>query len=443
MHQDATLLVGVSGGADSVALLCALTRLRAQYNFTLCALHMEHGLRGESSLADQRFVTALCDTLSVPLFVQSAHLSPEEPGMEARARAARRAFFARMLRELSGDALLLAHHADDQAETVLLRLMRGSGAGGLSAMASRTLFCGKPLLRPFLSLSKQALVDALQREGVDYRTDETNLLPCCQRNRVRLSLLPVMEALEPSVKRKLCQTAERMRADDDCLTQMARELLLRAEASPYRCLLREPLRQAHEAVAIRALRLFAARELTGDEGTLSYADSRALFSLCVQPGEETLNLPCGLRAVATRRWLHLLSGKESIFPTPLSLTEKESGDFGAISLRARPALAGDRSNGQDLLLLPSPYASGALSFRSPMEGDRIQPFGMKGHKLLSRYLMDRGVDAAFRPFVPVLVSGETVLWAVGVGAAEQTRTNESREPVTVLSASGPMPWRDQ
>ena len=78
-----------------------------------------------------------------------------------------------------------------------------------------------------------------------------------------------------------------------------------------------------------------------------------------------------------------------------------------------------------------------------MEGDRIQPFGMKGHKLLSRYLMDRGVDAAFRPFVPVLVSGETVLWAVGVGAAEQTRTTESPEPVTALSACGPMPWRDE
>ena len=141
-REGAGLLCAVSGGADSVVLLHALCRLRAEVGFRLEASHVQHGLRGEASLEDEHFVRALCADLDVPLHVEDAGLSGgmDAPGVEARARESRRAIFARQMDALSMDAVLVAHHRDDQAETVLMRLLRGAGADGLSGMQERVAF---------------------------------------------------------------------------------------------------------------------------------------------------------------------------------------------------------------------------------------------------------------------------------------------------------------
>ena len=257
------LLCGVSGGADSVALLYALWRLRSEAGFRLEASHVQHDLRGEASLEDERFVRALCDELGVPLHVENAGLTGgmEAPGMEARARERRRAIFARQMDALKLDAVLVAHHRDDQAETVLMRLLRGAGTDGLCGMRACVPFGRGVMLRPFLGLGKQTLVQALAQEGLPHREDESNQSPLTPRNALRLEVLPAMERLFPGAAGHIAEAAEALGTDAGCLDALAERLYetARAELPPLHALRRGPLAHAPEALARRVLRRCTAR----------------------------------------------------------------------------------------------------------------------------------------------------------------------------------------
>ena len=209
LEGERTLVAAVSGGADSMALLCALHRLRGSMHFTLHACHVQHGLRGEASLGDQLFVEEWCRRLDVPLSITTAQLGgdPSLPGMESRARECRRSIFAAEMERLGGAALLTAHHQGDQTETVLMHLLRGAGAAGLAGMAESAPFAGGLLLRPFLQLPRSALLAALEEWGVPHREDATNQQAITLRNALRLKVLPLLESLSPGSGAHIAQSA--------------------------------------------------------------------------------------------------------------------------------------------------------------------------------------------------------------------------------------------
>ena len=151
-REDAVLLCALSGGCDSVSLLHALCRLQKEASFRLHAVHVQHGLRGADSIADEQFVRELCVQLNVPLTVANANLSGDmhTPGMETLARERRRQIFEAQMKNLRAHALVTAHHRDDQAETVLMHLLRGSGMNGLCGMQTAAPFGGGLILRPLL-----------------------------------------------------------------------------------------------------------------------------------------------------------------------------------------------------------------------------------------------------------------------------------------------------
>lgn len=315
LHAGATWLVALSGGADSVALLHALCTLRARHGAQLCAAHVEHGLRGEAALADMRFCVALCARLHVPLTVDHAQLpgGMDAPGAEARARDARyRLLLARA--NACGAALLLAHHRDDQAETVLAHLIRGSGARGLRGMREATWREGVLLLRPMLRFARADILAAL--DGEAYCTDETNLAPLCQRNRLRAQVMPLLAAENPRAAEHIAQSAALLAMDDAYLQTLADALLAAAllDAPPLMCLQRAPLLAAPLPVAVRALRDFAlrgmARVVTPEPGmgetALSAADTLALHAFLNAPWGGSLNLPHALCAWAGQTHVHLV-----------------------------------------------------------------------------------------------------------------------------------------
>ena len=195
LSADACLVAAVSGGSDSMALLAALHHLRQEAGFALHACHVQHGLRGDDSLEDERFVRGFCQSMGVPLTVHIADLGGDLrlPGMETRARECRYAFFADEMRRLSANALLLAHHQDDQTETLLMHLLRGAGTNGLAGMRPAAPFACGLLLRPFLSLSKADLLAALTRWNISYREDASNQETLTLRNALRLQVLPLLE----------------------------------------------------------------------------------------------------------------------------------------------------------------------------------------------------------------------------------------------------------
>ena len=221
----AKLLLAVSGGADSVALLRLLHAINQSkhWRWTLLVAHIDHGIRGKSSTADARFVKSLAKALSLPYSEKKLHLGPS--ASEATARNARFAALNKMATQKKCDAILLAHHADDQAETVLLRLIRGSGLDGLAGMASMVPMLEVPIVRPLLHFRRAALCEYLTGIQQPWREDETNATDAYLRNRVRAQLMPTLESLSPNAVEAISRAAQLAGEAQALIESLAYELM--------------------------------------------------------------------------------------------------------------------------------------------------------------------------------------------------------------------------
>ena len=217
LPRDAVSVVAASGGPDSTALLVAAAPRRR-----VIAAHFNHALRGGEADADAQFVEDLAARLSVP-FVKEKANPPAGPD-ENTARQARYDFLASVARTHGCPVVAVAHTADDQAETFLMRLIRGSGTLGLGAMApSRRLADGVTLVRPFLKVTRAQVLAYLEKKRVPYRTDSTNFDTTRLRARIRAELLPELRTYNPRIVEVLCRTAEHLRADEQVLRPTTEE----------------------------------------------------------------------------------------------------------------------------------------------------------------------------------------------------------------------------
>lgn len=297
-------LIGLSGGADSVALLYLLLPLREAGRIRLGAVHVNHGLRGAESDADEAFVRGLCEGLRVPLRTERPDLGGRSD--ENTARQARYAAFARAMRETGAGTLVLAHQRDDQAETFLLRLLRGAGPEGLAAMRAREERDGYLLLRPMLDISGAELRSALREAGLPWREDSSNREDRYLRNRIRQDLLPRMEEMAPGAGARIARAAELIGRDGDTLAAEA-EQFLRERLGPEG-LETDALRELPDALRVRTLRMWWRREGPRlDERALSYEQTARLAGLAEAPRGTIINLPGGWRARREKRTLRLMT----------------------------------------------------------------------------------------------------------------------------------------
>ena len=226
--HNAKLIVGVSGGSDSTALLCALAALPKPWNLSLHVCHVNYGLRGKDSSQDSEFISALSDRLNAAVSIHAAEDSPTD---EAGLRDIRRAFFQQELQKVGAHAILLGHTYEDQVETILLRLIRGTGLKGLSAMRARS----SNILRPFLHIHKKSLVQYLKYIRQDWREDSTNAETEYLRNKVRHDLLPLLQSYNPNIPERLTAIAEAANADYAYIRAQAEAMLslLQKSSSPH------------------------------------------------------------------------------------------------------------------------------------------------------------------------------------------------------------------
>jgi tRNA(Ile)-lysidine synthase len=243
LHKGDRLLVAVSGGPDSLALLEVLLELRPMLRLTLTAAHFEHGIRGQASRDDADFVQCFCAERGVTCRIGSADVPADSRrsglSLETAARQLRYAFLRRTAEEAGARAVCVAHHADDQAETVLMHLLRGTGKQGLSGMRAVSRQEGLVVLRLLLPFTKKQLLAYDDERKLQPRHDETNDVPEGLRNRIRLLLLPELEKeYNPQLVRGLCQLAELEADENDCLEALAEErlplLVTRLPAVPER-----------------------------------------------------------------------------------------------------------------------------------------------------------------------------------------------------------------
>lgn len=211
------VLVGLSGGADSVCLLHFLHYLAKEKHFALAAVHVNHGLRGRAALADERFCKAFCKKLDVDLFIkkvdaqavtQKYNLSPEHGARKARYTA-----YAQVAKQWGATKLALGHHLDDQAETFLLNLLRGTQAKGLAGIPlRRPLTPHTEIVRPLLCVTREQVETYLKQNGLTHVTDQTNFEDAYRRNWIRNQLLPLLETKQPQIKQHLAQFAAEIAA---------------------------------------------------------------------------------------------------------------------------------------------------------------------------------------------------------------------------------------
>lgn len=401
------IMAAVSGGADSMALLTCLSLLAEEKGFFLSAVHVNHGLRPDSE-EDAEFVMAFCQSRNIPCRIIRVSVAGKS---EESARQARYTAFFQCCMENDCPVLALAHHRNDQAETVLMRLIHGSGLTGLSGMAEwskRDAGDGKSicLWRPFLQTDPELFRNALMASGISWREDSTNQSDVYFRNFLRLRIIPQMEKRENAVQKNMAQTALLLRDEDDYLNQRTASFLKEYACltPPCRCIRRKPFSDVHPALKRRILRSASPVEMTYDI---------TQSAISVKPGE-TVNLPMGWRITATEQWLHLIPP----FPDEPCMGKLIQSEF-----------SGETGNGLDRQVIPQTLLHQPLVLRTRKAGDRIYPFGAPGSKSLQDYFVDKKIDQPFRDHIPLLCLGDRVIWAIGVGAGEEMRLTDPQNAV--------------
>jgi tRNA(Ile)-lysidine synthase len=448
------VLLAVSGGADSVALLLAMNGLKRSRGFKITVAHLDHRLRGAEGRGDAEFVEALARRLRVPCVTGRSDVrrlaTRKRISIEMAAREARYRFLARTARDCGATAIATAHTADDQAETVLLRLARGSGMSGLAAIRWRgrvsDLGIGIPaseieLIRPLLDISRTGIESFLRGQGQAWRTDASNAAPAFHRNRVRHELLPLLETrLNPSIRTVLRRTAEIVGEEDAWLDEMAAGLVAECVDGGGQ-LAREALIAWPPALVRRAVRVWLV-QCGVPAGVVDYAAVERVRALAGQArGTRSVSLKGPWRVV--RRY-----GRLAVEPSrPACPTFRVALNLPGETLLPEQGLRVVIVRGEGVVReaghtpgqLP---ASASLSrqavgrrrlyLRSVQAGDRMQPYGMRGSRKLQDVLVDAKVPADQRGAIPILECGGQIAWLPGYRIAHPFHvTGEGSAPLQV------------
>ena len=381
-----TVICAVSGGADSVALLFSMYLLREKLEITLEAAHFNHNLRGEESLRDETFVRELCARYDIPLHVASGEIHPGKKGLEAAARDARYAFL-----ESRPGKIATAHTADDNAETILMHLVRGTGLKGLGGIAPQR---GK-LIRPMLGITRREVEDFLAEWHLPHVEDSTNETDAFLRNRLRHHVMPLLQAENPRIAENLSQMALRLRKDEACLTRQSEY-----EALPEV----EILRTLPPAIRTRMLERFLKGNGVREPEDVHIAQAEALVfsdspsASAAFPGGVTLS----------RQYGRLTANPTGEAFMPVTLTCPGSAEMAGIRITCEPA--GELTQSENLLTV---CPSGKISIRPRQTGDKIRLSG--GSKSLKKLFIDRKIPAAVRGQIPVVCDETGILGVYSIG----------------------------
>lgn len=396
-----TVICAVSGGTDSVALLFALYLLKEKLGIRLEAAHFNHRLRGEESERDEAFVRALCARYDIPLHVGSGAVTAGKKGLEAAARDARYAF----LRKLDGK-IATAHTADDNAETVLMHLVRGTalkGLGGISPVQGR-------IIRPMLTVTRQENEAFLESWCLSHVEDSSNQTDLFLRNRIRHHVMPLLAAENPRIAENLSRMALGLREDADYLAGQAEFETLPGV---------EVLRTMHKALRGRMLEEFLKRSGVR-EPEKAHIDLAEALVFSDKPSARA-EFPGGVTVV--RRYDRLEALRAQTAPETVALPCP--GEAALPGLRVVCAPAEQIVNGVDTFTV---VPSGTMYLGPRRPGDSIRLAG--GTKSLKKLFIDRKIPAADRPRIPVLSDEKGVLGVCGVGV-HLDRAAEALPAVTI------------
>ena len=417
-----TVIVGLSGGADSVALLHVLVRL----NYACIAAHCNFHLRGEESDQDEVFARQIAGSLHIPYYNKDfdtiGYAEQQHISVEMAARELRYNWFETLRTAHNARVIAVAHHQDDSVETVLLNLIRGTGIRGLSGIRP----VRDSIVRPFLETTRQEILDWLSSQNITYRTDSSNLSDKYTRNYLRLHILPMMETLNPSVKETIARTAGHLSDIAVIYTDFIEKERQRLMDKQQRISVPDLLQSvAPQTILYELIKPFGFTRLLSES---------VYHSLSGEPGKIFYAPDSGFQIVKDRDFL-LITAKQTknntvytihandAIETPIRLTTKRSERTADFRIeKSKTAVSFDF----DKLTFP-------LTLRTWRKGDWFVPFGMKGRKKLSDYFSDRKFDRNRKEQTWLLCNGSDIIWIIGERMDDRYKINKSTKNIlTVL-----------
>jgi len=433
-----SVLVGLSGGPDSVVLLHILARLRRSLNLRLSAVYINHGIRKRAASREERFCRDLCKQLGVPFETVAEDIPAlakrEKKGLEEAARDFRYTLFDRLTREQKLDRIALGHHADDQVETVLFRLARGTGRTGLLGIPHRR---GR-VIRPLLDVRKDEILKYLEDHRLTFCLDKTNRDSVYRRNYIRNKLLPALRKnLNPAVDQAVVNLADSLEAEElfleETVAKAARKCLtvtiggkLELDLGRFtgydKWLRRRLLRYCLKATCLNSL--------APDKNTVERLDLLALSS------SGAVSLPGRARAVVTgeKMVIHRLSTaqfEQAMVPGRRLRLEGLRLSLGS-RLVPRENVRLVKVPKARKVLLDWAKVRPPLAVRSIRPGDRFRPLGMTGHKKVGDYLTDRKVPKVYRDEIPVVCDRRGIVWLVGFELADRVKVDKKTRKVLTI-----------
>ena len=408
---DDKVLVALSGGADSVALLHVLVSLGYRCECAHCNFH----LRGEESDRDERFVRLLCEKMSVKLhvvhFQTKEYAAQHHLSIEMAARELRYNWFEELCKEHQTTVIAVAHHRDDSVETVLLNLIRGTGINGLKGISCKN---GR-VVRPLLQESREAILDYLEHVGQDYVTDSTNLQDEYMRNKIRLNILPMMREMNPSVADSIFETSRRLSEVADVYHTDRQKVLYEKLVEISKDMYRMDIAEVLSDVAPMSL-LFEALSPFGFNDSQIKDVYRCMVN--EQSGKRffTQNWE-----VLRDRYFLFIHRKEKQSEMPKLIIEVVEMSAGFVMLREK-----------GIAYLDADKVKEPLVIRHCKTGDWFVPFGMTGRKKMSDYMTDRKFSLLQKENQCVVCDGDNIVWLVKERSDNRYRITPQTKRVMIL-----------
>lgn len=424
------ILVALSGGPDSVCLLTVLNELRDILNIEIFAAHLNHCLRGKEADKDQDYAKGLCEEMGIPFFEKKEDINilGKKLGMssEMAGRKARYDFFQEIKQKNNIDKIALAHNANDQAETLLMRIMRGTGMDGIEGIKP---IRDKIYIRPILCATRKEIEEYCSEKNLKPRIDKTNLEPIYSRNKVRLELIPY---IEENFNQDIISTLNRFSSiatlDNSYLEEMAEKKYGKyVSVKNHNIIINKQCFGEHEAIIIRIIRK-SFYKISGSLNNFQYNHIWDIINLQKKYGGKTINLPMDIVAENIYGSIVMKHKNQQIDEAKsmlnIDLEENKINNFKKGLFVGRifnyNVFIKLIENNENINLKGSKYVKffqfvpgKSITIRNKNQGDRFQPYGMNGSKKLKDFFMDLKIPKDEREVTPIVLFDDAIVWVVG------------------------------
>jgi tRNA(Ile)-lysidine synthase len=440
IKRDENIVVGVSGGPDSMALLYSLLALRNELQFNLYVAHVNHGVRGDEAKADQDFVRIKTKELSLPYYTIDVDMDAyaKEKGItsEEAGRELRYGFFRSILKDKGGGKIAVAHNKNDQAETILFRIMRGTGLDGLKGMD----FISGDIIRPLLNVSRDEIERYIDENDIDTVLDKTNLLPLYSRNKVRLELIPyIQDNFNPNIIDTLWRLSRNSRIDSEYLEYLTEEkfkLIVKSKSKHSIILDGRLFYKENQCMKQRIIRK-CIDEISESLQGISESHITSLTELFTPNNTgKQINLPHDI--VGRTNYDDLIierNFREEIrdFEHVLELGENIFQDIGVYINLSVYSNENNWIKDKRYRVFDFDKVCGSLKIRNRKNGDKFTPFGMKGTKKVKDYFIDKKIPKEERNRIPLLVDDKNIIWIMGYATNDLYKVTNDTKRILVVN----------